>query len=422
MKNSGLYDRLVDNNLLIPHEEVDVDPPQAEIADRVIKPKTLAFISYPYEWCFGQLRDAALTTLAIQKQALDHGMILRDASAYNIQFEGCRPVFIDTLSFARYEAGRPWVAYQQFCQHFLAPLALMSYNDIRLGQLMRVYIDGIPLDLASSLLPRLTWLSLGLGAHIHLHAKSQKRYADRPQKLFKGKISKHGLMGHMANLEAVIRKLRWKPNRTVWTDYYADASYDDRAMIHKRELVAQYLEIAGPTMVWDLGGNIGRLSRIASEQGRYTVSFDLDGGAVEQNYQEGRLKNETRLLPLILDLTNPSPAIGWANRERMSLADRGPTDTIMALALIHHLAIGNNVPFRCLAEFLRRLCRTLIIEFIPKTDSQVQRLLASREDIFSWYTQEKFKTVFSETFSIERQARLDNSERTLYLMRNRRPD
>ena len=147
-----------------------------------MQPEIIPFISYAYEWSFSQLQDAALATLAIEKKALEHGMSLKDASAYNIQFRGSRPVLIDTLSFERYREGEPWVAYRQFCQHFLAPLALMSHTDVRLGQLLRVYIDGVPLDLASRLLPGKTKLSLGLATHIHLHAQAQRKYADKPAK------------------------------------------------------------------------------------------------------------------------------------------------------------------------------------------------------------------------------------------------
>ena len=176
---SGLYDHLVNSGKLISHKETELPPPEPETAYKVIQPEQLSFISYPYEWSFSQLKDAALLTLDIQKRALQHGMTLKDSSAYNIQFppEDAKPVLIDTLSFEVYQEGSPWVAYRQFCQHFLAPLALMCFTDERLSQLLRVYIDGISLDLAGSLLPRRTKFNFGLLTHIHLHAAAQKRYA-----------------------------------------------------------------------------------------------------------------------------------------------------------------------------------------------------------------------------------------------------
>ena len=153
LSTSGLYDALTERGLLIRHEEVDEAPADPSVAAVVIRPERVPFISYPYEWCPGQLRAGAIATLEAQKVALEHGMTLRDASAYNIQFVGGRPVLIDTLSFEPAVEGRPWVAYRQFCQHFLAPLALTSQVDVRLNQLSRVHIDGIPLDLAAALLP-----------------------------------------------------------------------------------------------------------------------------------------------------------------------------------------------------------------------------------------------------------------------------
>ncbi len=154
--SSGLYDQLVKSGLLIPHREVSEKPVYPELAVKVIQPELVPFISYPYEWSFSQLKDAALATLAIQKRSIKAGMSLKDASAYNIQFINGKPTLIDTLSFEIYKEGKPWDAYRQFCQHFLAPLALMARVDVRLGQLLRVFIDGIPLDLASRLLPAST--------------------------------------------------------------------------------------------------------------------------------------------------------------------------------------------------------------------------------------------------------------------------
>jgi ribosomal protein L11 methylase PrmA len=417
---SGLYRALTEVGLLIPHEET-TDSNSTKDAFLVIRPEMIPFISYAYEWSFSQLQDAALATLAIEKTALEHGMSLKDSSAYNVQFRGCRPVMIDTLSFEQYREGEPWVAYRQFCQHFLAPLALMSYTEVRLSQLLRVNIDGIPLDLASHLLPSKTRLNLGLATHIHLHAQTQRKYADKPVKPVDRKMSRMSFLGLIDNLESTTRKLTWKPVGTEWADYYAATNYSDASLDHKAEIVAGLLDKANPKTVWDLGANTGRFSRIASDRGVCTVAFDIDPAAVELGYLDGRKRGDRNLLPLLLDLTNPSPAIGWQNRERSSLIERGPCDTALALALVHHLAIGNNVPLDRVAEFLASLCRTLIIEFVPKTDSQVQRLLATREDIFSDYRQEAFEQTFSRIFAVIASTRVRGSERTVYLMEKRQP-
>ncbi len=420
LMESGLYDSLTREGLLIPHEETS-EPQMSSGGSLVIRPETIPFISYAYEWSFSQLQDAALATLTVQKRAVEHGMSLKDASAYNIQFRGCRPVMIDTLSFERYREGEPWVAYRQFCQHLLAPLALMSHTDVRLSQLLRVNIDGIPLDLASHLLPSKTHLNLGLATHIHLHAQAQHKYADKQAKPAGRKMSQMAFLGLIDNLESTSRKLSWKPEGTEWGDYYSANNYTDASLEHKAQLVADYLERVRPQTVWDLGANTGRFSRVAAERGIPMVAFDIDPAAVELNYLDCRKREEKSMLPLLSDLTNPSPAIGWQNRERQSLIERGPCDTAMALALIHHLAIGNNLPFDHIVDFLAGICRTLVIEFVPKTDSQVQRLLATREDIFPGYTREAFEQVFSTRFAILASAPVRDSERTVYLMELRQP-
>ena len=418
--NSGLYDRLVEAGLLIPHAEIDALSPQQDSGTlyKIIRPEVVPFISYPYEWCFSQLKHAALATLEIQQTALDFGMCLKDSSAYNIQFKDCAPVLIDTLSFEKYSEGRPWVAYRQFCQHFLAPLSLMSQKDVRLSQLFRVHIDGIPLDLASALLPARSRLKFGLLSHIHFHAKSQKQYADKPVSAEKmRKVSRLGLTAIIDSLSSTIGKLQWKPRGTEWADYYEDINYSSEAFDRKRKCVSEFLDEARPKNLWDIGANTGVFSRIAGSKGIPTISLDIDPSAVEKNYLECINSKEKKVLPLLLDLTNPSPAIGWENLERMSLLDRAPADAALALALIHHLAISNNVPLAMLAAFFAGICNWLIIEFVPKADSQVQRLLRSREDIFPGYTQERFETEFGRHFQVCQKRGIAGSDRTLYLMK-----
>ena len=420
LMGSGLYHALVGAGLLVPHEEVPPSAVDAAPCYKILRPEPVGFISYPYEWCFSQLQDAALATLAIQETALDHGMCLKDASAYNIQFRNGKPVLIDTLSFERYEPGRPWVAYRQFCQHFVAPLALMAYADARLGQLLRVHIDGIPLDLASRLLPRRSRLSPSLYVHLHLHARVQQRFAERTVDAKRRQVSPAALRGLVGMLKSLVGRLKWKPDGTAWSDYYHQTNYSPAAARDKRRLVERFVDAVTPKTVWDLGANVGLYSRIASDRGIHTIAFDADPAAVEKNYVQCREAGETHLLPLVLDLTNPSPALGWANQERMSLRARGPADLALALALVHHLAIGNNVPFASIARFFASICEALVIEFVPKHDSQLQRMLASREDVFPDYTQVSFERAFGEHFLIETSEPIAESQRTVHLMRRKR--
>lgn len=416
LMDSGLYEKLVRANLLIPHVESDQVPVEKETAFKVIQPQRVPFVSYPYEWSFSQLKDAALATLSIHKRALKLGMSLKDASAYNIQFVHGRAMLIDTLSFETYQQGEPWTAYKQFCQHFLAPLALMSHSDVRLNQLLRVYIDGIPLDLASQLMPFKTKWNFGLLTHIHIHAGSQKRYSDKTVEPRKGGMSQQAMIGLIENLEGTVKKLSWTPVGTEWGAYYEATNYSDSAFEHKKRLVREWAAEKKPSLVWDLGGNTGVFSREAASSGAFTVSFDIDPAAVEQNYQVVKKNKEQNLLPLVLDLTNPSPSIGWDHTERDSFGQRGPADMALALAVIHHLAISNNVPLAQLAHFFAARSKWLVIEFVPKSDSQVKRLLASRRDIFPDYTKEGFEAAFTKHFKIHRTEAVQDSERHLYLM------
>lgn len=421
LMESGLYAKLTRAAVLIPHEETTVLPVEPAQAYKVIKPEYVPFISYPYEWPFGLLKEAALTTLSIQKRALKAGMTLKDASAYNIQFVNGRALLIDSLSFDIYQDGEPWVAYRQFCQHFLAPLALMAYTDVRLNQLLRVYIDGVPLDLASLLLPFRSRLDFGLLTHLHLHARLQKRSADPDARSMdrSGRVTKQAMVGLIESLESTVKKLHWKPAGTEWGDYYNITNYSDRALQHKQNLVSNWISRVSPEMVWDLGANDGTFSRLAGDKGVLVISFDIDPAAVEKNYQQVKAGGEKNIVPLVLDLTNPSPSLGWHHRERDALLDRASDGMVLALALIHHLAISNNVPLSQLADFFAEAGRWLVIEFVPKSDSQVKKLLTSRKDIFTDYTPESFEDAFTRLFEIREKVAVEESERLLYLMEKR---
>ena len=418
LMGSGLYAQLTDRGLLVRHDDADLGLAVDDRAYKVIKPRRVEFIGYPFEWCFSQLRDSALATLDIQTAALDRGMSLKDSNAGNIQLVDGRPALIDTLSFEPYEEGFPWVAYRQFCQHFLAPLALMARTDIRLGQLLLTHLDGVPLDLAARLLPLKSRLSPGLAMHLHLHARGQRRHlhdtTDRAS--LRGRMNRRKLLALLDSLRSTVRKLRWNPGRSDWADYYQQDSYTAAAFQHKKRLVASMLDGIAPGPVWDLGANTGEFSRIALARTDTVVSLDFDPGAVEINYRQMSRERETGLFPLVADLTSPTPATGWANAERRSLLDRGPAHTAIALALTHHLAISNNVPFAGIAAFFAGLTRHLIVEFIPADDPMAARLLAMRNHDFPDYTLKAFEAALGERFTIRRREEIPSSRRVLYLM------
>jgi hypothetical protein len=315
------------------------------------------------------------------------------------------------------------VAYGQYCRHFLAPLALMKHVDVRLGSLLRTEIDGVPLDLASRTLPRRTRLRFGLAVHLHAHAASQQRHAgDAGRRTGKGAaMSERAMLGLVDSLAATTRKQRWEPSKSAWRDYYSAAeSYTDESSRHKEELVAELLADVRAEQVWDLGANTGRFSRIATAAtGGRAVAVEMDPSAVEVHWRHNRREGVTDVLPLLVDLANPSPAQGWAHTERDSLTGRGPADVVLALALIHHLAIGNNVPLPTLMGWLAELAPRVLIEWIPKEDPMVQRLLSSREDVFDDYHTDRFEQAAQAWFNVTRREPVKDSVRTLYLLERR---
>jgi SAM-dependent methyltransferase len=336
-----------------------------------------------------------------------------------VQFVRGRPVLIDSLSFARIVPGRPWAAYRQFCEHFLAPLALMARVDIRLGSLLRSHLEGIPLDLAARLLPRRTRFSFGLGPHIHLHARAQRTHANDKATEQEPSMSASKLATLVESLRTTIEGLTWVPEGTVWADYAENTSYDDEATAAKVGAVGAALEVAAGTRAWDLGANTGRYSGLAADRGYAVVALDIDPGAVERGYLGLRQQGRTDILPLLADLTDPSPALGWGSAERRSLLERIDADVILALALIHHLAIGANVPLPMIADQFSRFAPHAIVEFVPKDDAMVQRLLAAREDIFDDYTIDRFRDAFARHYDIVSETPITGSLRTLFHFRRR---
>lgn len=411
LMDSGLYNDLVSKNLILKHEEI-----RTENNCIVIKPEQV-FISYPWEWCFSQLKDAALATLKIQQIALDYNMSLKDANCFNIQFLHNNPLLIDTSSFETYEAGTAWVAYKQFCENFIAPLALMAYTDLSLNGLFLQNINGIPLELASKLLPFGTRFNLNLFTHIHLHSKMQNRYSENSKKINNIKINKQQLKNIIRNLYTTVENITLPKYETEWKNYYSFTNYTEKSFDEKYNIINNFRSMIKTENVWDFGSNTGIFSRIFSDNGANVIAFDIDKMAIEKNYLKIKQDKEQNIFPLVFDLANPSPALGWANKERKNLMERAKdVDLILALALIHHLRFTYNIPFENIAKYFSSISKYLIIEFVDKKDSKVQKMLLNRKDVFDDYTQANFENEFCEYYKILCKEKISKTERTLYLM------
>ncbi len=419
-----VFSTLTEAGLLVPFVETGIPAGMGPKVWKCVEPERIPFISYPYEWSFSQFKDAALLTLDVLKEALGRGMTLKDGSAYNVQFRGAAPLFIDLLSFDIQQEGDVWQGYRQFCMHFLAPLALMKYN-IGLSGLSRLWIDGIPLKLASSLLPWRSQLSLGVQMHLHTHARAEHKFADarKAESRVRGTALRKGALAAIVeSLESCVRALRLPNIKTEWTDYYTDTNYSSDADAFKMQAVdgaAREVSAAGRNlMAIDLGANNGKFSALLGQHYQYVVAADIDPLAVDNHYTALKAKNNRNILPLVMDLANPSPALGWANQERFSFKDRCRADFVVALALVHHLRLTCGAPFAEQAAWFAELIRPgghLLVEFVNREDSQVKRLLAARDDVFEDFSLEGFCGAFSGYFVEKSRFSQPNSTRELIL-------
>jgi hypothetical protein len=414
LMSSGLYDELVKKAYLIPHQEM-VSASQFHFTDgKVILPEQISFISYPYEWSFDMWKDAALLTLQIAYASLQKEMILKDATPFNIQFHNGKPVFIDTLSFENYETGKPWIAYRQFCECFLAPLLLMYYCHPDTGKLFTVYPNGIPMQVLVSMLPKRSRWNMNTFLHIHLQAKFSAKQKQSTGK--ENNFSKQKLQLLLKGLQNFIEQLSCKKIKTTWDDYYTGTILGDDYLNAKTILVKSFISSIDYKSVIDLGANDGYFSLLFSED-KKVIATDADSNCINALYLKIKKEGRTNILPLVNDLTVPSPAIGWDNAERESFGIRLKANLVLALALVHHLAIAHNVPLQLITTWLQPMGEYLVIEFVPKHDEKVKLLLQNRKDIFDDYTLENFKSIFAAAFQILKEEKVGNSNRILFLMK-----
>lgn len=409
-KKSGLQDELVEKCHILPFEEIVDEQPNVGFANLVLKTEKIPFVSYPYEWSFSQFKEAALLTLKINLIAIKYGMILKDASMFNVQFKGCKPIFIDLGSFEIYKNNSQWAGYQQFCRHFLAPLLLASYNDVRLIKLLLVNIDGIDLLFVRKLLPIKSFLNSGVFLHILLNTLALKKTSNK-----KINLKEQGLKSILVHLIDTIKKLKLKNKNSEWVDYYNKTNYSDSGLLQKALIIEKFIKELNVKTGLDIGANDGRFSKLLSNRLIYTVSTDIDELAVEKNFIDASRDENDNLLSLHFNFANPTPSIGWDNTERESFYARAKFDLVLALAVVHHFVITYDLSFEMIAKKFSQIGKYLIIEFPLPKDEKVQFISRNKPSQFLNYNIENFKIAFEKYFFELDNKFIESNNRVIFL-------
>ena len=389
----------------------------------VLRHEVVPVVSYPYEWSFSMLRDAALLQLDLLLAALDEGIALKDSTPFNIQWVGARPVFIDIASFKAAEPGEPWLGYRQFCEMFLYPLFLQAYKDVPFHPWLRGSLEGIDARDCNQLMSTRDRLRPGVFTHVYLLSKVQKRYEHTDgsvkQSLRSAGFTTALIRNNVRRLRRVVDGLTWGADRSTWSDYAECNTYESSDRDRKKRFVQQAASSRRRRLAWDIGCNTGEYSRAIAGHADRIVAIDADHLAVDRLYTSLRTDGPATILPLLGDVADPSPGLGWRGVERRPLADRCQPDLILFLALVHHVAIGRNVPLPDLVEWLAGFRADLVIEFVHPDDPMVRRLLQNRDNLDFGYTREHFDAALSRYFDIAATETLESGTRTMYFARPR---
>ena len=406
-----------------------ITPPAADLNATefagVLRHERLPLISYPYEWCFSMLRDAALLQLSLMQESLAEGAILKDASPFNIQFRGVQPIFIDTSSLTRIRDGRPWDGYQQFCQMFLFPLMLQAYRGVDFHPFLRGRLAGIETTQMASLMSIRDLFRRGVFSHVWLHSRlsrsdipesSKNQRTEVPQSLGRAGFQSSLIASNVRALTRIVRGLKWRRDHSMWSHYDSQPSPVQKDGAAKEAFVRQSLSGKRWKQVWDIGCNLGRYSRIAAEHADVVLAMDADHVTIDRLYQDLKTETGTRVTPLVMNLADPSPSLGWRCLERTPLPDRSRPDLILCLAVIHHLVFRENLLLEDVINWLAGLNASLIIEYIDREDPQLQSLLANRDDQFTDYNLSSFTRLLSRRFRTLQQATLPSTTRQIFFV------
>jgi hypothetical protein len=415
---SGFYQTLTNRRLMVSHEEIFDIPAQSTECYKLLQPELVPFVSYPYEWCFDQLKQAALHTLQLQLMAMEQGLSLKDATPFNIQFRNGKPVLIDTLSWELYNENQPWVAYRQFCEMFLYPLLLEHYTKTAAILLLKHWFSGIPANYTAQLLPWKAKWNLGVRLHVLLQSgrkDSQDSNRSRPIR-----FSRQKMQHLISHLQSVVRSLQpGYPKQSEWNNYYASTILGQDYLKEKETIIAGLIKDRCWSGVLDLGANDGHFSKLLAPHAGLLVAADFDAACINRLFNNVRNDNLERLLPLVIDLSNPTPALGFGSVERSSFMDRAPSQLVLALALVHHLCIAKGIAMEQVAAFFAKLAEELLVEFVPREDEKVQLLLVSHSFDFPMYNRNHFEQCLLYYFEMKSVQEIGTTGRLLYWFKKR---
>ncbi|MBW6504433.1 class I SAM-dependent methyltransferase [bacterium] len=423
LAGTNFFRRFVVEGKLVQTERIDpvlerIQHKEIEGWPTILRHELIPFISYPYEWSFGMLKDAALLQLELLAESLKEGMILKDSSSFNIQWTGATPVFIDIPSFEKLVPGEPWVGYFQFCQLFLYPLFLQAYKDLDFHPWLRGRIDGIDPDQMNQVMSIRDLVRTGVFTDVYLLAKMQGRFGDTSTNLRdsmrESGFRKEMIEANVRRLRKVVQGLEWGKKRSTWSDYVDDHNYTDSDMGLKNRVVKEIAESKRWRLVWDIGCNTGTFSDILAQSAECVISMDSDHLAVERYYRALKERGCRNILPLVVNISDPSPGLGWRGEERKTLPQRGKPDLLLCLALIHHIVIGANIPLREFIRWLADSTGATLIEFVTKDDPMVKKLLKNRVDQYGDYEVGTFEKILGEFFRIAKRIPLESGTRVIY--------
>ncbi len=379
----------------------------------------IPFLSWPYEWSFGMLKDAAVLHLELLGEALDAGFTMKDGSAYNLQWKGPRPCFIDLGSFERWRDGEPWAGYRQFCQLMLFPLLLQAHLDLDFQPLLRGSLEGVDAARASRMFGFSRRFRRGVFTHVYLQERLSRSLGDTRRdirrELKSAGFGRELVKTNVKRMQGLVERLEWRRTRSEWGDYTKEHNYSDEDHRRKAEFVREAVAREKPRLCWDLGANTGRFSALAARYSERVIALDSDPLAVERHYQHLKEKGPDHILPLVYDVADPSPALGWRGLERLPLEGRDRPELVLALALVHHLVISANLPMADLIEWLAGLTRSaLVIEFVGRRDAMVERLLRNRHDQYHDYRLDVFEACLDRHFEIAAWTTVNRENRKLF--------